>query len=72
MQERGTNYQMSNNLVSANNKLLIVGSSNIFSSAQKVLFLFYFSTCRQVAGPNLPKIDDCLSETDPCNVSASF
>jgi len=30
--------------------------------------LEYLATCRQVAGPTDPKIQDCREDTDPCNV----
>jgi hypothetical protein len=36
------------------------------------LIFIFFRTCRQLGGPNLPKIDDCLAETDPCNVNFIF
>ncbi len=32
-------------------------------------YFLNYRTCRQVGGPNQPKVDDCLSETDPCTVN---
>jgi hypothetical protein len=28
-----------------------------------------FSTCDQIGGPVKPNVDDCLENSDPCNVS---
>jgi hypothetical protein len=37
-----------------------------------VQYFLNYRTCRQVGGPNQPKVDDCLSETDPCTVNINF
>ena len=33
---------------------------------------FKFRSCKQIGGPKLPNVDDCLADTDPCNVSIIF